>query len=207
MTLLLVPAMLLPTVTTANSPGFVSRATIVCRRKTMEAASTTGSTPRCGMEPCEPLPKTVTRMLSPADMTGPTVVPTVPVSRPRTCCAKATSGRGIRSARPSASIPLAPDAVSSAGWKSATTVPLQTFRRCASSSAAPRREVTWTSCPHACETPTVAPLSSVAVCVDAYGTPLSSVTGKASMSARHRTVCPGPFASTPTTPPPTCWTS
>ena len=54
MMLLLVPATLLPTVTTANSPGLVSRATMVCSLITMDAASTTGSTLRCGIEPCEP---------------------------------------------------------------------------------------------------------------------------------------------------------
>ena len=38
------PATLLPTVRTANSPGLVSRDTIVCRRSTTSAARTTGST-------------------------------------------------------------------------------------------------------------------------------------------------------------------
>ena len=36
-------------------------------------------------------------MLSPADITGPMVVPIVPASSPRTCWAKATSGLGMRS--------------------------------------------------------------------------------------------------------------
>ena len=67
--------------------------------------------------------------------------------------------------------------------------------------------MTCTSCPQACESPTVAPAASVAVAVDAYGRPVSSCTGSASMSARHRTVLPWPFARTPTTPPPSRWTS
>ena len=39
--------------------------------------------------------------------------------------------------------------------------------------------------------PDRAPASSVAVAVDAYGRPVSSATGNASMSARHSTVLPG----------------
>jgi len=45
--LLFEPATLLPTVTTANSPGFTSQETMVCRRRTIDAASTTGSTLKC----------------------------------------------------------------------------------------------------------------------------------------------------------------
>ena len=56
MTLLLVPACTLPTVSTAKSPGAISRATIICSRMTIIAASTTGSTAACGMEPWAPRP-------------------------------------------------------------------------------------------------------------------------------------------------------
>ena len=56
MTLLLVPAWQLPTVTTAVSPGATSRDTMVCSRTMIMAASTTGSMVCCGMEPCPPRP-------------------------------------------------------------------------------------------------------------------------------------------------------
>ncbi|GAA3336403.1 hypothetical protein GCM10020358_08440 [Amorphoplanes nipponensis] len=201
------PATLLPTVTTANSPGAVSRATMVCSRSTTAAASTTGSTPRCGIAPCEPWPNTVILMLSPADRTGPGRQPRTPASWVSTCWAKATSGRGIRLVSPSSSMACAPAAVSSAGWKSAMNVPRQAARSPLSSAAAPSRQVMWTSCPQACETPTVAPDSSTAVTFDAYGSAVSSVTGRASMSARTSTVRPPPLVRTPTTPPPMCCTS
>ena len=42
-------------------------------------------------------------------------------------------------------------------------------------------------------TPTVRPALSVAVWRLAYGSPVSSVTGSASMSVRTRTTGPGPF--------------
>ena len=71
MTLLFVPARTLPTVSTANSTGAISRETIICSRITIIAASTTGSTAACGMEPCAPRPNTVMRMLSAADRNGP----------------------------------------------------------------------------------------------------------------------------------------
>ena len=56
MMLLFVPAWMLPTVSTANSPGAVSRATTVCSRTTIIAAKTTGSTAACGIDPWPPRP-------------------------------------------------------------------------------------------------------------------------------------------------------
>ena len=50
MTLLFVPAWMLPTVSTAVSPGATSRATTVCNRTTIIAARTTGSIAACGIE-------------------------------------------------------------------------------------------------------------------------------------------------------------
>lgn len=118
--LALVPACRLPTVTTPNSLGAISRATIVCSRVTMAAASTTGSTPRCGIEPWLPLPCTVTRTHAAVESIGPAVVPTSPAAGVvSTCWPSATSGAGTLSTRPSRTIESAPSAVSSAGWKSA----------------------------------------------------------------------------------------
>ena len=94
MTLLFVPAWMLPTVSTAVSPGATSRETTVCSRTTIIAASTTGSTAACGIEPCAPRPCTVIRMLSAADSTGPARVPTCPAGNGSTCWASATSTSG-----------------------------------------------------------------------------------------------------------------
>ena len=94
MTLLLVPAWMLPTVRTAVSVGGTSRATTVCSRTTIIAASTTGSTAACGIEPCAPRPCTVIRMLSAADRIGPAWVPTRPAGKGMTCWASATSTSG-----------------------------------------------------------------------------------------------------------------
>jgi hypothetical protein len=67
MMLFLVPAVTYPTVTTANSPGLTSRATIVCSASTVRAAITIGSTVVCGAEPWPPLPKMVMRSESAFD--------------------------------------------------------------------------------------------------------------------------------------------
>jgi hypothetical protein len=85
MTLLVVPAWLLPMVSTAVWPGAISLDTTVCSRTTIMAASTTGSTVFCGMEPWPPRPYTVTLMLSAADKKGPERVPAVPATPRRTC--------------------------------------------------------------------------------------------------------------------------
>ena len=158
MTLLLVPARTLPTVSTANSPGVSSRDTIICSRITIIAASTTGSMAACGMDPCAPRPNTVMRMLSAADRNGPGWVPSRPAGKASTCWASATSGVATRSASPSSTMRRAPSPSSSAGWNNATTVPDQCARPSASSCAAPRRQATWTSCPQACMTGTSDPV-------------------------------------------------
>src|SRR2546430_8984619 len=80
MTLLVVPAWLLPTVSTAVWPGAISRDRTVGSRTTIMAASTTGSMVFCGMEPWPPRPYTVILMLSAADKKGPERVPAVPAT-------------------------------------------------------------------------------------------------------------------------------
>ena len=76
-----------------------------------------------------------------------------------------TSGLGKRSKSPSSIIACAPCAVSSAGWKTASTVPRQASRADASSAVTPASQVTCMSCPHACMTGTSLPSGSVAVAV------------------------------------------
>jgi hypothetical protein len=115
----IVPALSAPTVTTAKSPGFVSRETIDCNLSTIEEASTTGSTDMCGIEPCAPFPYTVILSESPAERTGPSVVATVPAGIGITCWARATTGRGTLVTSPSSTIALAPAPISSAGWNRA----------------------------------------------------------------------------------------
>ena len=51
------------------------RATTVCSRTTIIAASTTGSTATCDIDPCAPRPWTVTRIPSAADRIGPARCP------------------------------------------------------------------------------------------------------------------------------------
>lgn len=88
-----VPAAIMPTVTTAGVVAAISRDTIVCRRITHMAASTTGSSVACGMDPCPPRPNSVMRKLSAADRADPSRTPTYPAGYGRTCCAGAPGRR------------------------------------------------------------------------------------------------------------------
>ncbi len=56
MTFQVSPPWICVTLTTAPSSGWVLRLAIVCRPPTICAAATTGSTPRCGIAACAPLP-------------------------------------------------------------------------------------------------------------------------------------------------------
>ncbi len=64
---------------------------------------------------------------------------------------------------PSSIIAWAPSAVSSAGWKTAISVPRHASRACASSVVAPTSQATCMSWPQACITGTVFPSRSVAL--------------------------------------------
>jgi len=153
MTLALDPACTDPTVTTAGSAGETSRPTMPCRRRTVAAAITTGSTLAWGIEPWAPRPNIVTSIVSPAEVITPGRLPNVPAGVGMTCWPRTTSGRGNRSKMPSSSIARAPSAVSSPGWKTAMAVPRQEARSAASASAAPTSQVTCRSWPQACITP------------------------------------------------------
>lgn len=148
-----VPAFRAPTVTTPKVPGLSSRATIVCRRSTIALATTTGSCAEWGIEPWAPRPWIVTRSESPWHSSGPARVPMRPAAPGITCWASATSGRGIRSTRPSATIARAPWAVSSAGWNRAMKVPCQASRWAVRTRTAPSSVEMCTSWPQACMRP------------------------------------------------------
>lgn len=162
----LVPLCRDPTVTTAAWFAPTSRETTVWRRITTAAAITTGSTVFSGADPWPPRPKSRTAKLSEALMTAPGLVAAVPAGMGPTCCARHTSGRGKRSANPSSIMACAP-LTSSAGWKTATTVPRQASRSAASRAVAPSRQVTCMSCPQACMTGTSLPSASTPVRVEA----------------------------------------
>ena len=65
-----------PTVTTPISCGSMLREMMVCKLMITFAASTTGSMPRCGIEPCEPRPKIVILVCTHVENTGPDSAPT-----------------------------------------------------------------------------------------------------------------------------------
>ena len=99
--------------------------------------------------------------------------------------------QGKRSNNPSFSISRAPPTPSSAGWKMKLTVPLK-LRVSARYFAAPSSIVVWPSWPQACIRPGF---------WLAYGNPVASRIGSASMSARSPTEAwPLPLRNTPTTP-------
>ena len=75
MTLLFVPAWMLPDRHHRGLAGRDLAGDDVCSRTTIMAASTTGSTAACGIEPCAPRPWTVIRMLSAADSVRPGLGP------------------------------------------------------------------------------------------------------------------------------------
>ena len=161
----LVPACRTPTVTTAASVAATSRETMVCSRRTIAAAMTTGSMLACGIEPCAPRPNRRICRLSAADVIGPALPATVPAGPTMTCWPSTTSGLGKRVNRPSSIMARAPCAVSSPGWKTAISVPRQVSRRCENSAVTPISHATCMSWPQACATGTVFPAASVAMMV------------------------------------------
>src|SRR5205807_6389757 len=71
MTLVVVPAVILPTVSTAGSATQTRRVIMVCSAPTMAAAAGTGSSASCGMPPWPPLPITRTENESDEAIIGP----------------------------------------------------------------------------------------------------------------------------------------
>ena len=203
MTLCFAPAWKEPTETTAGSNGSFSRETSAWSATTVRAAMRTGSTVRCGIAPCPPLPWIVRSTESTEAKAGPGVTPTEPDgSSGVTWSARAKAGRGNRVKSPSFSIFAAPAPFSSAGCPTITSVPRQLPFARARSVAAPVQAVMWRSWPQACMTGIGEPSSPFPVARLANGSPVRSSTGRASRSVRSITTGPSPFRRTPTIPAP-----
>src|SRR5581483_11710652 len=143
-------------VTTADCEGATSRDTIVWRRSTVAAAMTTGSMLASGIEPWAPRPNIRICKLSAAEVITPERIPIVPAGDGMTCWPRTTSGFGNLPNKPSSIIARAPAAVSSAGWNTAMSVPLQRSRALENSPVAPASQATCMSWPQACMTPSTA---------------------------------------------------
>ncbi len=164
-----------------------------------------GSTPAQGNAPWVCRPFTTRLKVSPAAMRPFGLKEIEPASSgvTPTCRPNIASTFGL-SRTPSLTItsapPGSPGTPSSAGWKTIFTVPARSAFIPASTSAAPRSIAMWKSWPQACMTPTSRPLYSPRS-FEAKGSPVSSVTGSASMSDRSATTGPGlPPTRSPTTP-------
>ncbi|MNQ14469.1 hypothetical protein D3C85_274200 [compost metagenome] len=127
-----------------------------------------------------------------AAIAGPVTQPTCPAPTPGQLCRPKTASHGKRVNRPSSIIFFAPAPSSSAGWKIRCSVPRK-LPASARKRAAASRIAVWPSWPQACITPAFSL---------AYGRPVASWIGSASMSARMPRLRPGPRRSVPTTPVP-----
>ena len=180
MMLLVVPAVIRPTVTTAGSNAGTRRVTRLWIAVTSSQATGIGSTASWGMDACPPRPVIRTTNRSAPAISGPARLANTPVSMLGVICrAKAASGNG--SSSPSSSMKRAPCQPSSPGWNMNITVPARLSRWAASARAAPTSIATCVSCPQACMAPCV---------FEAKSSPVSSVRGRASMSPRRSTVRP-----------------
>lgn len=142
-----------------------SREMTVCKRNTVSAAMTTGSTEFSGIDPWAPFPTSLTRSESDPAYEGPACPAIVPAGSGDTCWPRTMSGFGNRSNSPSSTMACAPAPSSSAGWKTRTRVPDQVVVSCERIRAAPSKQVVCRSWPHAWLTETVFPWSSVVVTV------------------------------------------
>ena len=106
MTFSLSPACSAPTVTTAASEAASSRDTMVCSRRTVAAAITTGSILAWGIDPCAPRPNIRICRLSAADVITPARLPIDPAGPTITCWPKITSGFGKRVSSPASTMAL-----------------------------------------------------------------------------------------------------
>ena len=111
MMFVVVPALMCAIVTTAGSNASTVRVTITCRAVTISAATTIGSSARCGSDAWPPRPRTVARMKSAAAICAPARWLTVPLANlarmwmPNAAFASSPAGR---SRSPSSSIARAP---------------------------------------------------------------------------------------------------
>ena len=179
------PACTLPTVITAACCASTSRATIVCSATMMLPAADIGSRAKCGIAPWPPTPRSVIVTRSADAIAAPVRKAMSPAARPGMLWIAKIASHGKRSNRPSSIIAFAPPKFSSAGWKIRFSVP-ENWRVAARWRAAHSSIAVWPSWPHAC---------ILFAWRLAYGRPVVSASGSASMSARSPTVrVPLPFA-------------
>ncbi len=168
-----VPPWMLPIVTTAESSGEISRETTDWSASTTRAAARIGSAASCGEAPWPPRPSMSMVKLSTAAISAPRLTPILP------------TGNGLQRCSPKAAVTpssapwsvqaCAPPRPSSAGWWRKRNAPAGGRRT--SRSATARPIAMCPSWPQAC----IRPGDS-----EAYGAPLASSSGSASMSARSR---------------------
>ena len=192
-TLVASPVWIIVTEITPVSMGRLLRLMMVWKACTIWQAAGTGSTPRCGIAACEPLPRSVILNSLLEAKHGPARTAKCPWGRPGQLWKPKMASTGKRSNRPSLIISRAPPPPSSAGWKTSTTLPSKC--RCwARWCAAASKVAVCPSCPQAC----ILPACRLA-CANAF----FSWMGKASMSARKATArADVPWRITPTTPVP-----
>ena len=107
-TLVASPVWIIVTEITPVSSGRLLRVMMVWKACTIWQATGTGSTPRCGIAACEPLPWIVMRNSLLLANTGPVFSANWPTFSPGQLCAPNTASIGKRSNRPSLIIPRAP---------------------------------------------------------------------------------------------------
>ena len=176
MTFRAVPPWNCPTVTTTGSNGDTCRLTTVCSCSTMAAPATTASAPRWGSAPWAEVPVTSTRHQSAFAMRAPGSTETVPLGSSLQMWQPHAAS--TPSHTPASTSMRAPWEHSSAGWNTRRTSPARRSRLAWSTVAAPRSMAAWQSWPQACMRPGES---------EENGSPVSSATGSASMSARSST--------------------
>ena len=190
MTLLVVPAWMLATVTTVGSKTSTLRVTMVWIACTISHAMGTGSSVRYGSEAWPPAPLTRMRSVSDEAMIGPCRVLTQPLGRADVMWMarrrRDRAGRAVGERRDveQALVQHVAGAVVAllAGLEHEQDAAGEVGRRAASSRAEPASMATWVSWPQAC----IAPSTSLA-----KSSPVCSGIGRASMSPRSRIVGPG----------------
>ena len=155
MTLVVVPARIFDTVTTAGSKTSTRRVTIAWMAVTISHATGIGSQAWCGIDAWPPRPVTVMVSSSAEASSARPRVATMPdgitgVWWMANAIDTGSPPSAARSSRPSSSMCRAPWWPSSPGWNMNTTRPARSPRWACSRWAAPASMATWASWPQAC---------------------------------------------------------